>query len=202
NIGIFSGFGRIVLHNGTRAFHILLPSGELTDPGPRWIARHAFRENWAYWGVAEYFNGLPWMVYVRDPQSIVRTRLSDGLTVPAATFANLSDMASFTVAPLLNRWYFHHQGTSQFRSGRETVGYADAILALANQPQAPAIAGQPRSRVVREGRNAQFEVVALGYPANDYQWQFNGQDISGATNATLTLTGVTTNQSGAYSVSV
>src|SRR5206468_758837 len=35
-----------------------------------------------------------------------------------------------------------------------------------------------------------------------YQWQFNGQDIAGATNATLTLSAVSTNATGLYSAIV
>ncbi len=35
-----------------------------------------------------------------------------------------------------------------------------------------------------------------------YQWQFDGADITGATNATLTLANIQTNQAGSYSVSV
>ena len=201
SIGIFSGFGRIALHNGTRLFSILLPSGEVQDLGPVVVPSHGFSENWAYWGVAEYFNNTTWIAYARDSQTIVRTRAPDGLTLPVSAFQNLSDMASWSVSPVLNRWYFHHQGASQFRVGNETVGYAAATLAFAAQPQPPSIAAQPRSRAVREGRDTQFEVVALGYPLS-YQWQFNGQDIVDATNSTLNLTAVTMNLSGLYSVSV
>src|SRR4029078_13352370 len=43
--------------------------------------------------------------------------------------SSLSDMCSFTVAPSLSRWYFHHEGTSQFRSGDETIGFANATTA-------------------------------------------------------------------------
>src|SRR5207247_3263194 len=119
NIGVFSGFGRLVLHNGTKVFVIFLPSGEVEDLGVVTVAQHAYSENWAYWGVAEYFNDATWMVYVRDPQTIVRTRVPDGLTIPVGTFGNLSDMASVTVSPVLNRRYFHHQGGSQVRTGHE-----------------------------------------------------------------------------------
>ena len=35
-----------------------------------------------------------------------------------------------------------------------------------------------------------------------YQWQFNGANLTSATNAALTLNGVNTNQTGTYSVMV
>lgn len=200
-MGVFSGFGRIVLHNGTRAFAILLPSGTVQDLGLMAAPPHQYSENWAYWGVAEYFGGANWIAYVRDYQTIVRTRVPDGLTLTVAAFTNLSDMASFTVSPLFNRWYFHHQYTSQFRSGSETAGFADAAFAHEQQPEPPDIILPPRDRTALQGSNATFTVLALGYPLN-YQWQFNGLDIVGATNQTLTLNGVTGAQVGLYSVTV
>src|ERR1051326_4150288 len=103
------------------------------------VPQHQFSETWAYWGVAEYFDDSAWIVYVRDFQTIVRTRVPDGLTLPVGTFTNLSDMASITVSTLLSRWYFHHQYTSQFRSGTETAGFADATFAHDQQLQPPSI---------------------------------------------------------------
>jgi hypothetical protein len=199
--GIFSGFGRIVLYNGSHAYVILLPSGEVQDLGPMTAPQHVFAENWAYWGVAEYFNNANWIVYVRDSQTVVRTRVPDGLTAPVATFQNLGDMASFTVSPAFNRWYFHHQYTSQFRSGSETLGYADATFAHDYQAQAPAIVLGPREIRARLGSNVTFNVVATGLPLS-YQWQFNSRDIPGATNDTLALTAVGPTNVGLYSVIV
>lgn len=46
------------------------------------------------------------------------------------------------------------------------------------------------------GDTVQLSATVLG--ASSYQWQLNGINISGATNQTLTLTGVTTNQAGTY----
>jgi hypothetical protein len=42
-------------------------------------------------------------------------------------------MCSFTVSPLRNRWYWHHEGVSQFRTGAgsdEGLGYCDATFAI------------------------------------------------------------------------
>jgi hypothetical protein len=40
-------------------------------------------------------------------------------------------MCSFTVLPSRTRWYFHHEGESQFRTGDETLGYCDARFSMA-----------------------------------------------------------------------
>jgi hypothetical protein len=201
NVGFFAGYGRIVVHNGTWTYSIHPPSGLVTDLGPMPALTHTSSETWAFWGVAEFFDNAVWLVYVRDPQTIVRTRVPDGVTLTVGEFENLSDMASITLSIPLNRWYFHHEGTSQFHSGDETLGYADATFSNSQEPSPPEILLQPRDRVVREGRDIRLEVVAGGYPIS-YQWRFNGTEIGDATNGFLSLTGVTSSQAGLYSVIV
>ncbi|MBW4565401.1 MAG: DUF4347 domain-containing protein [Mojavia pulchra JT2-VF2] len=126
--GIFSGYNRAVIYTNSRVYNIDLPFGTVTDLGvmnqPLWRGS----ENWAIWGVAEYFDNTVHLVYVDESptNTIKRIRVPDGVTETVATFNSLADMAAFTVSPSNNRWYFHHEGTSQFRSGDETIGYADA----------------------------------------------------------------------------
>lgn len=199
--GVFAGFGCVVVHNGTRVYTIDVPSGVVVDEGAMSMPNHVGTENWAFWGVAEYFDGTVWLAYVRDVQSIVRSRVPDGLTLSVASFANLSDMACFTVCPRLNRWYFHHEGSSQFGGGDETIGYAEAAFFYVQEPRAPQIYRQPSDQTVMAGRNARFSVGASGSPLF-YQWQCNGFDIQGATNLSLKLSGVTTNEAGPYAVIV
>ncbi|MFN7561287.1 MAG: choice-of-anchor D domain-containing protein [Prosthecobacter sp.] len=127
--GVFSGNGRVVIHNGSRVYDILLPSGEVTDLGlmsmPPWMAS----ENWAIWGVAEQFGGNLYLAYrAAAGHTIVRRRVPDGLEQTIATFTNLSDLASWTVAPALGRWYFHHENGSQFGGIGEVLGYATATF--------------------------------------------------------------------------
>ncbi|NOS70844.1 MAG: hypothetical protein HOP33_13050 [Verrucomicrobia bacterium] len=64
---------------------------------------------------------------------------------------------------------------------------------------APIITQQPVSTSAVEGGAASFVAAATGTGPLGYQWNFNNSPISGATNTTLTLTGLTTNQSGQYS---
>ena len=88
---------------------------------------HTTCENWAIWGTAEFFGGSLYVDYVQSATTIVRTRIPDGATTTLGTFTNLSDMCSFTISPTRNRWYFHHEYTSQFiATSNETVGYCPA----------------------------------------------------------------------------
>jgi hypothetical protein len=201
DVGIFSGFGRIVLHSSSGVYDISLPSGAVANLGTMTISAHQFAESWAYWGVAEFFDGSLWVDYVRDPQTIVRTRVPDGTTLPVATFQNLSDMASFTVSPFLGRWYFHHEGQSQFRSGDETVGFADASFSFVQEQSPPQIRVQPQGRKAGVGTDVDLRVFASGYPLF-YQWLFNGTVLVNQTNATLHLDDVTLTDAGNYSVMV
>jgi hypothetical protein len=65
----------------------------------------------------------------------------------------------------------------------------------------PIIITQPASRSVHAGQSPQFMVAASGFSLS-YQWQFQGADLPGATNATLTVTNAQGSQAGIYSVIV
>lgn len=66
----------------------------------------------------------------------------------------------------------------------------------------PTITRQPANASTIEGGVVTFMTTATGTSPLQYQWRFNDVSIPGATNATLTLTGVTTNEAGWYSVTV
>jgi hypothetical protein len=65
---------------------------------------------------------------------------------------------------------------------------------------APSITTQPQSQSAVSGSSVTFTAAAGGTPAPTYQWLFGNQPISGATNATLTLTNVSLSSAGPYSV--
>jgi len=67
---------------------------------------------------------------------------------------------------------------------------------------APAISAAPQSLMLLVGQDAVFNVGATGTPPPAYQWQCNGTNLFGATDATLTLTNVTTDLAGLYGVTV
>jgi uncharacterized repeat protein (TIGR01451 family) len=198
--GIFAGYGRIVLHTGGEAYDIALPSGRVTYLGTLTFFQHNSSENWAYWGIAEYSGSALSLLYVQNPQDIVRTRVPDGLTSVAAHFSNLSDMAAISFSTSLSRWYFHHEGTSQFRSGDETIGSAKALFTT--DPGFPSIILAPQRQTNHLGSTITFTVVAAGRQPLSYQWRFNGVPIEGANSDMLVLPNVQPVNAGNYSVEV
>jgi alpha-tubulin suppressor-like RCC1 family protein len=64
------------------------------------------------------------------------------------------------------------------------------------------LTGQPQSRTLTVGGTATFSVSVSGAGTLHYQWRLNGNDLPGATNATLVLGNVQRDQAGAYSVTV
>lgn len=66
----------------------------------------------------------------------------------------------------------------------------------------PIIGTAPASATVKAGAGVTFRVSATGIGTLTYQWYFKGQPIALATNATLSLTGVTPANAGAYTVAV
>ena len=138
--GVFSGYDRVVIYNGTRAFNITLPTGVVTDLGTVPVTSPCTCENWAYWGVAEFFADAVWLVYRQLPatggtaSNIVRVRVPDGLTQVVGSFTNLADMCSIAALPARARWYWHHEGPSQFSAfpSGEALGFCDASYAFTN----------------------------------------------------------------------
>jgi hypothetical protein len=78
-----------------------------------------------------------------------------------------------------------------------SITSSPAILVLLDPP---AILSQPTNLTVTVTSNAAFSVIATGSPVLSYQWNFNGTNILGETNASLTLTNVQLNQAGIYTV--
>jgi hypothetical protein len=64
------------------------------------------------------------------------------------------------------------------------------------------ITTQPQSQGVVQGQSVLFSVVASGTAPLNYQWNFNGSALPGATNDSVTLTNVQTAQAGNYTVVV
>src|SRR6185295_12547948 len=67
---------------------------------------------------------------------------------------------------------------------------------------APVISQQPANTQVLQGNSTVFSVNVSGTPQFDYQWQFNGNSITGATSSMLMLSNVAYSQAGTYRVIV
>ena len=66
----------------------------------------------------------------------------------------------------------------------------------------PSITNQPIGTAVALGRSASFSVTALGSPSPTYQWSKNGQEIAGASTATLAITNAQASDGAFYNVTV
>src|SRR5262249_19794722 len=82
------------------------------------------------------------------------------------------------------------------------AGSATSTVAVLTIWVPPAITSQPQSQTNVTGTTANFSVSATGTPIPGYQWQFNGAPIAGATDASLSVPNVTTNNAGNYTVVV
>ncbi len=81
------------------------------------------------------------------------------------------------------------------------VFHSVALIGAA-PPLAPAITQPPASLLAVAGTSVTFSVNASGHPAPAYQWLHTGTNLTGATNASLVLAGVTASQGGPYTVAV
>ncbi len=94
-----------------------------------------------------------------------------------------------------------HSGLYSVRV-RNAVGEmasAEAVLVVLARPS---IVSQPESRTAAPGGDVTLAVSAAGSPPLVYQWQRNGANLEGETNATLTLRSVQSANSGSYRVLV
>ncbi|MEO5803450.1 MAG: immunoglobulin domain-containing protein [Verrucomicrobiota bacterium] len=67
---------------------------------------------------------------------------------------------------------------------------------------APFITTQPFSRTVNVGEDVNFSVLTAGTPTLNYQWKFNGTNVTDATKASFAVTNVQTTNLGSYTVFV
>jgi hypothetical protein len=123
------------------------------------------------------------------------TNLSTGGNISGTT----SNVLSITAATTNNSGGY--QIIAANNSGSVTSSAAVLTVGFA-----PAFGTQPTNLTVLSGSNAVFSATVSGSTPLAYQWRKNGTNlvngpgISGATTSSLTLTAVTTNSSGNYSL--
>lgn len=140
--GIFAGYNLLIIYSGVD-FHwyaIDLTNGDVEDLGMLNNTEFYGSENWAVWGIAEYDGNDYSVIFRHNNGDIQRRVLPAQASTLVQTFSNLSDLASLTYAPWNNRWYFHHEGSSQFGSFSEAVGYAAASNSTVGLTVTPAFA--------------------------------------------------------------
>src|SRR6266481_662096 len=76
------------------------------------------------------------------------------------------------------------------------------LAGIAGKCKGASITAQPQSLALGVGANAQFTVSASGIAPLGYQWRFNGANLAGATNTSLTITNIQPGNGGNYTVVV
>lgn len=76
------------------------------------------------------------------------------------------------------------------------------VLTITQTAEPPTIVAQPQSQVVSNGVPVVFSVSAVGTAPLQYQWRFNGSNLSAATSSTLTINNAQPANAGLYSVLV
>jgi hypothetical protein len=126
-------------------------------------------------------------------------------------------VTAFGTPPLFYQWQFNGTNISGAKSATYSVSDVQAIdqgsysiivsnafgvattnAALTVNPSIPTITSQPASSTNVIRGSAVFTSSAKGSEPLAYQWLFNGTNIIGATNTTLFLTSLQTNNIGSY----
>jgi hypothetical protein len=164
-----------------------------------------------------WVSSSPATLTVDIPSGISTQPQSQG--VPKGNNASFSVVPSGT-APFTYQWYL---GTTKLgggstssnltlnsvqptNAGNYTVvvnnnyGSITSAVATLTVYILPTITTQPQGQVVTAGQTASFSVAASGTAPLGYQWSINGTNIVGATNLSMSLNNVQTNNGGSYLV--
>lgn len=167
--------------------------------------------------VAYSTDGINFTTFTTSPYTVTSTSWSSSSPKTGTSYSfDLSQVASLNNAAVV---YLRLVDASTTSAGGGTVGTGgtdriDNVLVMAAGPVGstgrPSIFTDVQGATVYTGRTVQLQVVASGSDPLRYQWYYpnlstplsdNGT-ISGSTSSTLTLSSITTNQSGNYQVIV
>jgi hypothetical protein len=93
------------------------------------------------------------------------------------------------------------------QAGNYSVVVSNSYGAVTSAPAALTVVpffiiAQPQSQTVYSGTNVVFSGGAQGQGPFGWQWLFNGANLPGATDSSLTLTNVQTSQAGGYTLQI
>jgi hypothetical protein len=133
------------------------------------------------------------------PAPNLEVRLGGQTIVPSHT-VNSGEYVMVTSRPFLaesdsaNLEFIKQPGPS----GGDSTVLLDGVAVLELPPTPPKFITQPTGDFVKQGSTVVLSAIVQGTMPISYQWRFNGNDITGSQTETLTLSNITTDQSGAY----
>ena len=126
------------------------------------------------------------------------------LSTPSVRYTSPNTTGTLTFTPVANA-----TGTATITvtvndggASNNIVTQTFTVTVLPPGTSQPSLLSPLTNKVVVAGKTATFSVTATGTAPLTYQWKFNGANLASATNAALTLSSVTTNQAGTYSIAV
>lgn len=143
-----------------------------------------------FWWKVSSEEGFDLLKFTLDP---------DGRTNFAAISGEVDwELETFSIPAGSHTLYWIYSKDASVSDGQD-AGWVDQVLFT---PDPIVITQQPVSQSVVLGTNVTFSVQATNTAALAYQWLKNGQNLSGATQTSLTLTNVTQADAGTYAVRV
>jgi alpha-tubulin suppressor-like RCC1 family protein len=167
--------------------------------------------SWVFFDCASTLNTGVWyhvaMVYNgTNLQGYVNGVLDGSQTVSGTLQATDYPLRIGTYASGYQPWFFPGQVDelalyNRALSATEIQSIYNSV-ALGKCALSPTIVTQPANQSVIVGQTAAFNVAATGSQPLSYQWSLNGTNLTGATNATLTVPNGQLTDAGTYTVLV
>ncbi len=192
---LYSGYGRVVYRHGNgTVYDVDLPSGTVYNRGTVTVSAMGTENSIRGWGIAEFFDGDLWLA-ISSGAAINRYKVGTSTQQTILSTNGMSDLASFIVDPISQRWYFHYEGYAQaFNFGSdETLGFAPAVITTT-----PSITFTPSSNATNQSSlsvGVTFSEAVTGVAASDFSlhgtstgWSISSLVANSATSYTLNLT--------------
>ena len=192
------GFSAALLTNGTVALWGNVPSGNVTAlSNVVTIAAGSYhllalKVDGTVVALGNTNSGL---FFTYQGESTVPAGLSNVVAIAASQYYSMALKSDGTVVMWGNALGLPSYPLNQILSVGRGLNHA---LAIRGGLLTPIIATQPVSQTVPVGTNPTFTVQAIGLADTRYQWQFNAVNLTGKTNASLTLTNVPGSAGGNY----
>ncbi len=110
-VGFYSGYGRIIVYSGAGGawYQIAMPSGMVTRLAGMVAPASPYPcESWANSGIAEFYGGEQYVVFMSINMGLVRQRISNG-AITVVSMVSPGDVCAIGISPTRNRWYSQYE---------------------------------------------------------------------------------------------